>query len=105
MMGQWPTPQDLNHHVSRFPLYLSSNPSMFVAVPSPRPLISSHDTHVPGEVHLPDSAPRAPAPNVYQTTFAVPLSCEACIKDVSTSLYKLDGIVFSMNSKLETWYL
>ncbi|KAK4952211.1 copper chaperone [Elasticomyces elasticus] len=28
----------------------------------------------------------------FQTTFAVPLSCEACIKDVSTSLYKLNGI-------------
>ncbi|KAF2431168.1 Cu,Zn superoxide dismutase-like protein [Tothia fuscella] len=28
----------------------------------------------------------------FQTTFAVPLSCESCIKDVSTSLYKLDGI-------------
>jgi len=28
----------------------------------------------------------------FETTFAVPLSCEDCIKDVSTSLYKLDGI-------------
>lgn len=28
----------------------------------------------------------------FETTFAVPLSCEACVKDVSTSLYKLDGI-------------
>ncbi|KAF1352562.1 superoxide dismutase copper chaperone-like protein [Delphinella strobiligena] len=28
----------------------------------------------------------------FETTFAVPLSCEACIKHVSTSLYKLDGI-------------
>ncbi|KAF2457780.1 superoxide dismutase [Lineolata rhizophorae] len=28
----------------------------------------------------------------FQTTFAVPLSCESCIRDVSTSLYKLDGI-------------
>jgi len=28
----------------------------------------------------------------FQTTFAVPLSCESCIKDVSTSLYALDGI-------------
>ncbi|KAF2097176.1 superoxide dismutase copper chaperone-like protein [Rhizodiscina lignyota] len=28
----------------------------------------------------------------FQTTFAVPLSCESCIKDVSTSLYKLNGI-------------
>ena len=27
----------------------------------------------------------------FETTFAVPLSCEACIKSVSTSLYKLDG--------------
>ncbi|OMP84207.1 Superoxide dismutase 1 copper chaperone, partial [Diplodia seriata] len=27
-----------------------------------------------------------------QTTFAVPLSCESCIKDVSTSLYKLQGV-------------
>lgn len=27
----------------------------------------------------------------FETTFAVPLSCEKCIKDVSTSLYKLDG--------------
>lgn len=28
----------------------------------------------------------------FETTFAVPLSCEDCIKDVSTSLYQLDGI-------------
>ncbi|TKA71225.1 hypothetical protein B0A49_04168 [Cryomyces minteri] len=28
----------------------------------------------------------------FQTTFAVPLSCESCIKDVSTSLYKLNGV-------------
>lgn len=28
----------------------------------------------------------------FETTFAVPLSCEACIKAVSTSLYKLDGM-------------
>ncbi|KAK4570439.1 copper chaperone [Recurvomyces mirabilis] len=28
----------------------------------------------------------------FETTFAVPLSCESCIKDVSTSLYKVDGI-------------
>lgn len=34
----------------------------------------------------------APELPPFQTTFAVPLSCEACIKDVSTSLYKLDGI-------------
>jgi len=29
----------------------------------------------------------------FETTFAVPLSCEACIKAVSTSLYKLDGMI------------
>nr|POE89825.1 superoxide dismutase 1 copper chaperone [Quercus suber] len=28
----------------------------------------------------------------FETTFAVPLSCEGCIKDVSSSLHKLDGI-------------
>ncbi|EON65294.1 hypothetical protein W97_04532 [Coniosporium apollinis CBS 100218] len=28
----------------------------------------------------------------FQTTFAVPLSCEDCIKDVSTSLYTIAGI-------------
>ncbi|KAI9750927.1 MAG: hypothetical protein M4579_006250 [Chaenotheca gracillima] len=28
----------------------------------------------------------------FQTTFAVPLTCEDCIKDVSTSLYSLNGI-------------
>ncbi|KAK5132804.1 hypothetical protein LTR08_008605 [Meristemomyces frigidus] len=28
----------------------------------------------------------------FETTFAVPLSCESCIKSVSTSLLKLDGI-------------
>jgi copper chaperone for superoxide dismutase len=28
----------------------------------------------------------------FETTFAVPLSCEDCIKDVSSSLYQLDGI-------------
>jgi len=28
----------------------------------------------------------------FETTFAVPLSCEDCIKDVSGSLYKLNGI-------------
>lgn len=27
-----------------------------------------------------------------QTLFAVPMSCEGCAKDVSESLYKLDGI-------------
>lgn len=27
----------------------------------------------------------------FETTFAVPLSCEDCIKDVSSSLYKLAG--------------
>lgn len=29
----------------------------------------------------------------FETTFAVPLSCEDCIKDVSTSLHKLDGTI------------
>jgi copper chaperone for superoxide dismutase len=29
----------------------------------------------------------------FETTFAVPLSCESCIKDVSTSLYKLPGML------------
>ncbi|KAI9791032.1 MAG: hypothetical protein M1833_001723, partial [Piccolia ochrophora] len=28
----------------------------------------------------------------FQTTFAVPLSCESCIKEVSTSLYNISGI-------------
>jgi len=28
----------------------------------------------------------------FQTLFAVPMTCESCVKDVSTSLYKLDGI-------------
>ncbi|TID25308.1 Methylsterol monooxygenase [Venturia nashicola] len=28
----------------------------------------------------------------FQTTFAVPLSCEDCVKDISTSLFKLNGI-------------
>ena len=28
----------------------------------------------------------------FQTTFAVPLTCEDCVKDISQSLYKLDGI-------------
>ncbi|KAJ5966235.1 hypothetical protein N7481_012949 [Penicillium waksmanii] len=28
----------------------------------------------------------------FQTTFAVPMTCESCVKHVSTSLYKLDGI-------------
>ncbi|KAI4731458.1 Cu,Zn superoxide dismutase-like protein [Aureobasidium sp. EXF-10728] len=28
----------------------------------------------------------------FETTFAVPLSCDSCIKDVSTSLYKIAGI-------------
>jgi copper chaperone CopZ len=27
-----------------------------------------------------------------QTLFAVPMTCESCIKDVSGSLYKLNGI-------------
>ena len=27
----------------------------------------------------------------FETTFAVPLSCESCIKDVSKSLYELEG--------------
>ncbi|KIW08018.1 uncharacterized protein PV09_00963 [Verruconis gallopava] len=29
----------------------------------------------------------------FQTTFAVPLTCESCVKDVSKSLYALPGIV------------
>jgi len=28
----------------------------------------------------------------FETTFAVPLSCESCIEDVSASLYRLPGI-------------
>ncbi|KAJ5907459.1 hypothetical protein N7495_000141 [Penicillium taxi] len=28
----------------------------------------------------------------FQTTFAVPMTCEGCVKDISSSLYKLDGI-------------
>ncbi|CAN8096855.1 unnamed protein product [Discula destructiva] len=28
----------------------------------------------------------------FETLFAVPMSCESCVKDVSDSLYKLDGI-------------
>lgn len=28
----------------------------------------------------------------FQTLFAVPLSCDGCVKSVSDSLYKLDGI-------------
>ncbi|KAJ5113255.1 superoxide dismutase copper chaperone Lys7 [Penicillium angulare] len=28
----------------------------------------------------------------FQTTFSVPMTCESCVKDISTSLYKLDGI-------------
>ncbi|KAF2089870.1 superoxide dismutase copper chaperone-like protein [Saccharata proteae CBS 121410] len=37
----------------------------------------------------------------FQTTFAVPLSCEACIKDVSTSLHALPGIT-SVSADLST---
>jgi len=29
---------------------------------------------------------------VHQTLFAVPMTCESCVKDISGSLYKLDGI-------------
>ncbi|CAI7646148.1 unnamed protein product [Penicillium pancosmium] len=29
---------------------------------------------------------------ILKTTFAVPMTCESCVKHVSTSLYKLDGI-------------
>ncbi|KAF2860264.1 putative superoxide dismutase copper chaperone Lys7 [Piedraia hortae CBS 480.64] len=36
----------------------------------------------------------------FDTTFAVHLTCEACIKDVSTSLYELDGIQ-NVNADLE----
>ncbi|KAJ5569805.1 superoxide dismutase copper chaperone Lys7 [Penicillium hispanicum] len=28
----------------------------------------------------------------FQTTFAVPMTCEGCVKDISNSLYKVDGI-------------
>ncbi|KAF2843311.1 Cu,Zn superoxide dismutase-like protein [Patellaria atrata CBS 101060] len=28
----------------------------------------------------------------FETTFAVPMTCDSCVKDVSTSLYKVDGI-------------
>lgn len=27
-----------------------------------------------------------------QTLFAVPMTCESCVKDISTTLYKLEGI-------------
>ncbi|GAB7351432.1 hypothetical protein MBLNU459_g2098t1 [Dothideomycetes sp. NU459] len=40
---------------------------------------------------VPGRPPPAMIPS-FETTFAVPLSCEACVKHVSTSLYKLDGI-------------
>jgi len=36
----------------------------------------------------------------FETTFAVPLSCESCIKDVSTSLYKIEGI-HNVNANLK----
>jgi copper chaperone CopZ len=38
----------------------------------------------------------------FETTFAVPLSCEACIKSVSTSLYKLDGKLGGMSVPTST---
>ncbi|EQB49762.1 heavy-metal-associated domain-containing protein [Colletotrichum gloeosporioides Cg-14] len=28
----------------------------------------------------------------FQTVFAVPMTCDSCVKDVSDSLYKLGGI-------------
>ena len=31
----------------------------------------------------------------FQTVFSVPLTCDSCIKDVSDSLYRLDGLAFS----------
>lgn len=43
-------------------------------------------------------SPSAPTPGTmavkhsFQTLFAVPLSCDGCVKSVSDSLYKLDGI-------------
>ncbi|KAI5360395.1 Putative heavy metal-associated domain, HMA, heavy metal-associated domain superfamily [Septoria linicola] len=40
---------------------------------------------------LPVSPPHRSLPE-FETTFAVPLSCEACIKSVSTSLHALPGI-------------
>ena len=43
----------------------------------------------PGSVHAFGLPPAMIPP--FETTFAVPLSCEDCIKAVSTSLYKIDG--------------
>ena len=43
-----------------------------------------HDRHVLACTHL--------LTYLTQTTFNVPLSCEDCIKSVSTSLYHLQGI-------------
>jgi copper chaperone CopZ len=31
-------------------------------------------------------------PDLFQTLFAVPMTCESCVKDVSGSLFKLSGI-------------
>ena len=32
------------------------------------------------------------AADLFQTLFAVPMTCESCVKDVSGSLFKLSGI-------------
>lgn len=35
---------------------------------------------------------RTDHPAAEQTLFAVPMHCESCVKDISDTLYKLDGI-------------
>lgn len=35
---------------------------------------------------------KVPDADFCQTLFAVPMTCESCIKDISGSLYKLNGI-------------
>jgi copper chaperone for superoxide dismutase len=40
------------------------------------PILRVHDAH-----------------SIYQTLFAVPMTCQSCINDVSDSLYKLGGIL------------
>jgi len=37
----------------------------------------------------------------FETIFAVPMTCEACIKDISGSLYKLNGII-NVNADLQS---
>jgi copper chaperone CopZ len=46
----------------------------------------------PFQVRIPHARITCRDADSFQTLFAVPMTCESCVKDVSGSLYELNGI-------------